>query len=139
MPGFNSTMKHDPSKFFNHHSLKYIEMALKTDHIERINNPDGYGKRVGDCGDTIEFFLIWDKPILKSVSFFVQGCLNTTACCNTVVNMVEGNTIDMAWEILPEQVIDFLESLPEDHNHCAELAVGAFYLALNNLISKSVD
>jgi nitrogen fixation NifU-like protein len=27
-------------------------------------------------------------------------------------------------------VADYLEPLPEDHFHCAELAVGAFYLAL---------
>ena len=30
----------------------------------------------------------------------------------------------------PTDVIDFLETLPAHETHCAELAVGAFYLAL---------
>ncbi len=44
-----------------------------------------------------------------------------------------GKTIEAAWEITPEEVIRFLETLPEDHFHCAELAVGAFYLALTDI------
>ncbi|MBT7698322.1 MAG: iron-sulfur cluster assembly scaffold protein, partial [Desulfobacterales bacterium] len=30
------------------------------------------------------------------------------------------------------KVIDFLGTLPPHEHHCAELAVGAFYLALSN-------
>lgn len=37
-----------------------------------------------------------------------------------------------AWEITPEKVTDYLETLPKEYAHCAELAVGAFYLALIN-------
>ena len=78
-------MKHNHPNFFKNHSINYIEMALRTDKIERINNPDGYGKRVGECGDTIEFFLICQKNTLKSISFCAQGCLNTNACCNFIL------------------------------------------------------
>ncbi|SDU20047.1 nitrogen fixation protein NifU [Desulfobacula phenolica] len=121
------------TNFLNHHSLKYIEMALRTDRIERVANPDGYGKRTGDCGDTVEFFLICKNDIIESVSFYIQGCINTAACCNTVAKFVQGKTIESAWQISPEQVDNFLETLPEDHFHCAELAVGALYLALADL------
>jgi nitrogen fixation NifU-like protein len=47
--------------------------------------------------------------------------------------MATGKTIEAAWEIKPEDVIQFLETLPEDHFHCAELAAGAFYLALTDI------
>ena len=126
-------MEHNHPHFFKNHSLNYIEMALRTDKIEKINNPDGYGKRVGECGDTVEFYLICPENILKSISFCTQGCLNTNACCNTIVKLAQGQTIDKAWEIVPEKVILFLETLPYDHSHCADLAVGAFYLALTDL------
>jgi nitrogen fixation NifU-like protein len=46
------------------------------------------------------------------------------------VSLVEGKTVAAAWEITPEKVADFLETLPGDHYHCAELAVGTLYLAL---------
>lgn len=126
-------MHHITTDFLKDHSLNFIEMALGTDRIERVACPDGYGMRTGDCGDTVEFFLFWDNHILTSVSFYVQGCLNTIACCNTVAGFVEGKSVESAWQISPEQVKHFLETLPVDHFHCAELAVGALYLALNDL------
>ena len=47
--------------------------------------------------------------------------MNTAACANTIVNMVENKTIEQAWEITPEAVAGYLETLPKDHFHCAEL------------------
>ena len=129
-------MLHHNTDFFQTHSLKYIEMALRTDRIETLNNPDGYGKRTGDCGDTVEFFLTCKDNIIESASFHVQGCMNTTACCNTVAKFIEKKTIKAAWDISPEKINKFLETLPEDHFHCAELAVGALYLALTDLKTK---
>jgi nitrogen fixation protein NifU and related proteins len=118
------------STFFQHHSLKYIEMAMRTDHMAHLQNPDGYSIKKGDCGDTVEFFLKGNREKIKSVSFRVQGCMNTVACSNTVAELAQGQSSETAWDITPEQVIAFLETLPEDHYHCAELCVGAFYLAL---------
>ena len=66
-------MHQDQTDFLNTHSLKFIEMALSTDRIERLADPDGYGKRTGGCGDTAEFFLICKDNILESVSFDVHG------------------------------------------------------------------
>ena len=70
------------------------------------------------------------KRTIQSVAYQTNGCLHTNACANTVANLVEGKTINEAWEITPETVIDFLETLPAEHFHCAELAVGALYRAL---------
>ena len=123
-------MQNSDENFFQTHSLKFLEMALRTDRTERIFNPDGYGKRTGDCGDTVEFFLTCRGNIIESCCFQVEGCMNTTACCNTAAKFIEGKTIDSAWKISPEQIDEFLETLPEDHFHCAELSVGALYLAL---------
>lgn len=105
-------------------------MAFNADHREILAHPDGYAKKTGTCGDTIEFYLSINNGLIKSVSFQINGCMNTNACANTVALLVKGKTIEAAWEITPEDVINYLETLPEDHIHCAELTVGAFYLAL---------
>ncbi len=130
-------MLNNSTDFFQAHSIKYIEMALRTDRIERVNDPDGYGTRTGDCGDTVEFFLTCKDNMIASSSFQVQGCMNTTACSNTVAKFIQGKPIESAWKITPEKVAKFLETLPEDHFHCAELAVGALYLALADFESKN--
>ena len=114
------------------HSDHYLKMAFSYERRERINKPDGYGTRTGDCGDTIEIFLTMKNDHIQRVFFDTDGCRNTIACCNTIAHYVEGKSSDAAWEITPEDVIDFLETLPSENHHCAELAVGAFYLTLTN-------
>ena len=124
-----------PSKKFNFlqdHSLRYLEMALGSDRRASIKNPDGYGKRTGECGDTVEFYLQVRQDTIQYLSFLTDGCINTTACCNAVAHLVEGRSVEEAWGITPEDVIAYLETLPADHVHCAELSVGALYLALSN-------
>lgn len=128
----NKREEKKPFNFWQDHSLHYLEMAYRTDKIERIEHYDGYGKKTGECGDTIEFFLKIRKKIIETVSFAADGCLNTVACANTVACLVEDKPVEQAWEIVPENVIDYLETLPSNHYHCAELVVGALYLALNN-------
>ena len=123
----------ETSGFWQDHSLNFLEMAFRTDRRERLEKPDGYAKKTGDCGDTVEFFINLDEDRIGAVSYDINGCLNTNACCNTVIELVAGKSMDNAWEVTPEQVCGFLESLPEDHFHCAELAVGTFYLALSNV------
>ncbi len=118
--------------FWNSHSLKFLEMAYKTDHRERIRHPDGYGTRTGECGDKVEFFIMVDRHRLSTISFEIDGCVHTLACCNTVVHMTRGLPIEQAWEITPDKVAAYLETLPDDHYHCAELSVGGFYLALSD-------
>ena len=114
--------------FWRDHSLHYLEMAFRYDRRERLQKPDGYGKRTGECGDTVEVFLCIKGGLIQSVSFDTDGCINTNACANTVSQLSEGKTIEAAWNITPEEVIEFLETLARENYHCAELAVGAFYL-----------
>jgi len=118
--------------FWQDHSRNYLEMALLGDRLGRIEHPDGYGKRTGDCGDTVEMYLTVSDGRIDAVCFQVDGCPNTNACANTVAELAEGKKVAQAWEITPEDVVTFLETLPPHDTHCAELAVGAFYLALTN-------
>ncbi len=123
--------------FWQEHSLKFLEMAFRTDRQEKIAHPDGHGKNTGQCGDTVEFFLVVDNDIIKNISFELNGCMHTNACANALAHLAEGLPVDTAWEITPQQIAEFLETLPDDHFHCAELAVGAFYLALSDAKQKN--
>jgi nitrogen fixation NifU-like protein len=113
-------------------SANYIEMATRTDKRRFIKDPDGYGKRIGTCGDIVEMFLVVRQHRIHKVFFVSDGCINTHACANCVAFLAEGKSIADTWEITSEKVIRFLETLPEENTHCAELAVGALYLALAN-------
>jgi len=116
--------------FWQDHSVKYLEMAFEAGYQERMEQPDGYGKKTGDCRDTIEIFIRLEGDRIQHVSFDIDGCMNTRASGNAVAHLVRGESVDDAWRVTPERVAEFLETLPSDHFHCAELAVGALYLAL---------
>ncbi len=130
-------MKTRPFDFWQDHSRPFLEMALGQERRERVAKPDGYGKRTGDCGDSVEFFLTTENDGIRSVAYLTEGCLNTNACANTVAHLAEGRNIAAAWEITPEEVIAYLQTLPAESHHCAELAVGAFYKALADLTEKT--
>jgi nitrogen fixation NifU-like protein len=125
-------MEENDIDFWQSHSLVFLENAFRTDRQERLHQPDGYGRNQRDCGDTVEFFLLLDGERIRTLSYALDGCMNTNACINAVIELVEGKTLDKAWELKPGTVAAFLESLPPDHFHCAELAVGALYKALAN-------
>ena len=123
-------MAEKPFNFWQDHADHYLEMAFRTDRRGRLAHPDGYGRHTGECGDTIEIFLSIRTGRIESVLFELEGCLNTNACANTLARLAEGLTVAEAWEIRPEALIDHLQTLPADHFHCAQLAVGAFHRAL---------
>lgn len=120
------------SPSFQEHSENFQNMVSRVERYGELEKPDGYGKRTGDCGDTIEMFLSVQAGQIRMVTFRVEGCANTVACGNTVSFLMEGRPLTDGWLLTPENVADYLESLPSDHFHCAELAVGAFYKALTD-------
>ncbi|MGD8836148.1 MAG: iron-sulfur cluster assembly scaffold protein [Desulfobacteraceae bacterium] len=126
---------HDES-IWQTHSMKFLESAFRTDRQEKITCADGHGKKTGDCGDTIEFFLMIKDDRIETISYAIDGCINTNACANAIIDLLEGKRTAQAWELDPENVANYLESLPEDHFHCAQLATGALYLALADARNK---
>lgn len=128
----------DDFDFWQDHSETFLTMAYLWDRRHSIDNPDGYGKKTGDCGDTVTLYLTIRNDTVKEIHFEADGCLNTSACCNGLAELIEGKAVDDAWRVTAENVVDFLETLPEDHYHCAELTVGTLYLALNQYNNKSV-
>lgn len=128
---------HDPKDdIWQTHSIKFLESAFRTDRQEKIAHADGHGKKTGDCGDTIEFFIMTKDDAIENISYALNGCLNTNACANAIIDMIEGKSLNEAWDINPEDIAEYLESLPEDHFHCAELSTGALYLALADVREK---
>jgi nitrogen fixation NifU-like protein len=123
---------HELTSATTQHSEKYLQMVSRAERYGQLEAPDGYGQRTGDCGDTIDMFLSVHGGRIQMVTFTVIGCANTVACGNTVSYLMEGRTVNDAWRLTPENVATYLESLPPDHFHCAELAVGAFYKALTD-------
>ncbi|PID74049.1 MAG: iron-sulfur cluster assembly scaffold protein [Desulfobacterales bacterium] len=123
----------EPINLWQDHSLQFLEMAFRTDKQCRLASPDGYGRNTGICGDTVEIFLRVADGRIKEVVYDIDGCMNTNAAANTIAFLGEGKPLPEAWHITAEMVASYLQTLPEDHFHCAELVAGAFYQALKSI------
>ena len=123
-------MQSQKAEFWQSHSLTFLEMAFRTDRQETLHKPDGYGMKARSCGDTVEFYLMVNDDRIRSISYMLRGCINTNACANALIELGQGQTLNQAWRISPTDIAAYLESLPQDHLHCAELAVAAFRRAL---------
>ncbi len=116
--------------FWQDHSEQFLVMANLFERRGAMENPDGVGKKTGDCGDTVTIYISVKDGIVDQLRFELQGCINTNACANALAVLVEEKPVEYCWNVTPADVIDFLQTLPADHHHCAELAVGTLYLAL---------
>lgn len=124
--------KNTVEDFWQEHALVFLEMAFRTDRQKRPAHPSGIGHNVGACRDSITMFVVVRDGVVQEITYELDGCLHTNACANAVAEIVQGHALETAWKITPEMVADYLQTLPADHFHCAELAVGAFYKALTD-------
>jgi len=129
----NNEKKEKKFDFWNDHSLEFLEMSMKRDFQERVENPDGFGKQIRKCGDTIEIFIIQDQGVLKSISYELKGCLFSHACVNTIIHFCAGHPVQAARQISKSDIISFLKTLPKEEDHCAHHALKAFHKALDSL------
>jgi nitrogen fixation NifU-like protein len=65
---------------------------------------------------------IVDGRILDA-RFLADGCGATLACGSMLTKMACSKTLEQAKQISPDELLIALDGLPDDHLHCAELAV----------------
>lgn len=116
-------------------SEHFLEMAFRTSLRKRREQADGYGLKARDCGDSLEVFLDVHGDVITHLHYYSNGCYSTNACGNALAEVVVGKTVEAAWDITPQDLADFLETLPNHEMHCAEMAVSALNLALADYTS----
>ncbi|MGD8985107.1 MAG: iron-sulfur cluster assembly scaffold protein [Desulfobacteraceae bacterium] len=101
-----------------------------------MNNPDGYARSVGVCGDTMEIFLKFDGDRVKRALFQADGCGSSSVCASFAVELSMGKAPDELLAITGEVIMETLEGLPEEDEHLASLAAETLQQALNDYMNK---
>lgn len=110
--------------------------------VNLFHNPKNWGKPseedisisqsfTGPCGDTMQFFLKINNGIIEKARFITDGCGASVASASQTTQLIEGKTLEFAESLDPKDIDDALNGLPEDHKHCAELAVRTLKRAIN--------
>ena len=109
---------------------------LKPLYMGSINNPDGYGRVTGSCGDTMQIFLKFENNIVQEASFQTDGCGSSAVCGSFAVELSLGKSPDDIMEITGESILQKIGGLPEEDKHCAFLSADTLQEALNDYMVK---
>ena len=101
-----------------------------------MQRPDGHGRIEGPCGDTMEIFLRVEGERIAEASFVTDGCITSIASGSMAVELATGQTISRAAAISQQAILDALGGLPEESEHCAELASGTLRAAVDDYLGS---
>jgi len=105
-------------------------------YVGAMDNPDGYGRVTGTCGDSMEIFLKFEKDRVKTATFQTDGCGPSQVCGSFAVEMALGKTPDELVEITGETILDLFGGLPKESEHCAFLAAETLREAVDNYMRQ---
>jgi nitrogen fixation NifU-like protein len=117
-------------------SEKFKTELLSPQNIGRIDDPDSYVRVTGVCGDTIEMYLSVKSGKIINIKFLTNGCGATIACSSYVTRISKGKSIESAFKIKPKDIANYFEGLPDEHKHCAKLAVITLKAAIKEYAKK---
>ena len=108
-------------------------------NVGTLEDADGRGVADGLCNDTMEICIKMEEGRIARCVFFTDGCGATIACGSRLTKKAIGMDVDDAMTIRPEDLIAELGGLPDDHKHCATLAVIALRNAVRNFKGKAAE
>ena len=133
MDGKQTSIIEDTRKIY---STKVIEKRISPTRMGEMEQPQGYGKVKGPCGDTIKIFLrIHDERIIDA-RFVADGCTTTIAAGSMACELVIGKDIKDALKINKEMILENLGGLPEESSHCVLLASNTLKEALTDYLTS---
>jgi nitrogen fixation NifU-like protein len=104
--------------------------------IGSMDNPDGYAKSVGVCGDTMEIFLRFEGGRVKEALYQADGCGSSSICASFAAELSMGKAPGEVLAISGEVIMETLEGLPKEDEHLAFLAAQTLQQAVNDYMMK---
>jgi nitrogen fixation NifU-like protein len=105
----------------------------------RLEDPDGFARLTGHCGDTMMIFLRFHEDVVVDAAFETDGCGASVVCGSVAAEMALHKSPDQLLEISGASILDRLGGLPESERHCAYLAGETLQEALNEYMKKGAE
>ncbi len=99
----------------------------------------GNARITGPCGDTMEFWLTVNDGKVERVSFITTGCGPSLASGSMTTTLAEGKSIGDVMALRQKDVLDALEGLPKESEHCALLAVNTLRAACEDCLKRGEE
>ena len=108
-------------------------------NIGEMDDADSIGT-IGepDCGDALTIYIKVKDNVITDISYLIYGCVAAIATSMTT-ELAKGKTLEEAYQITEEDIVDALGGLPGLKLHCSVLGPGALKKAIDNFKPQAVD
>ncbi|MDR0949497.1 MAG: Fe-S cluster assembly scaffold protein NifU [Lachnospiraceae bacterium] len=119
------------------YSEKVMDHFTNPRNVGTLEGADGVGE-VGNavCGDIMRIYLKVDEDIITDARFETFGCGSAIASSSMATEMIKGKTLDEAFAVTNQDVVEALDGLPAHKIHCSVLAQEAIHAAITDYQSK---
>lgn len=115
-------------------------------HLGELENPDGIGEHGSiACGDALRFTFRTrrhptdpTKDVITEARYLTFGCTSAIAASEALCCMIEGKELTPieALRIKNEDIVAFLDGLPDQKIHCSVMGAEALHAAVYNWSQK---
>lgn len=120
------------------YSDKVIDHFQNPRNVGEIEDASGVGT-VGNakCGDMMRLYLkINEEQVIIDCKFKTYGCGAAVASSSMVTEMIKGKTVAEAMKLTNKAVMEALDGLPPEKEHCSLLAEETLHAALWDYAEK---
>jgi ATP-binding protein involved in chromosome partitioning len=102
------------------------EHARHPRRLGPLRDFDAHAQKIGETGETMEFWLVVRDGRVSDVSFETDGTAACYACGSMAATLVADQSLAEAGALESRDILDALGGLPPEQEHHAFLAVSAF-------------
>ena len=121
------------------YSETVIDHAMNPRNLGTMQNFDGFARITGPCGDTMEVWLKVNTDTIADINFMTDGCGTSLASGSMMTELAKGRSISVAVRISQQDVLEALEGLPEESQHCALLAANTLKAAIRDCLAMQKE
>jgi len=114
-----------------------MDHFLNPRNVGDIEGADGVGMaRNLQDGDTVRLSIRVVDDQIEGVKFKAQGCVAAIAASSMLTELIEGRSLDEAWAITKEDLVQSLGGLPERKVRCSLTSLEALCEAIDDYRRK---
>ncbi len=118
-------------------SLVAQDHALNPRNNGVLSTYNGHARITGPCGDTMEAWILVHHNIIEAITCETDGCRSSHACGSMMTCLAEGASLSFAMRISQQDILDALEGLPVEIQHCALLAANTLAEACQDYLQNN--
>jgi len=112
------------------YSKKVVQEYRNPNNFGFIKNPDASISIKGSCNDTMRIDMQIKDNKITNIRFWTDGCGASIACGSMLTKIINGKTLQEAKDITSAQLLQVLNGLPDENQHCSILAINTLHACI---------